>query len=62
MQRFFVAVAAVCLVVLAMCGSGDEELARQHDDYCQMVQIFEETGGQRGWPDYNGNAAEVCGE
>lgn len=34
--------------------------ARDTDPYCEMVSIYQQSGGQYGWPDYRGNAAEVC--
>lgn len=36
--------------------------ARDVDPYCEMVGIYNETNGQYGWPDYRGNADEVCDE
>lgn len=37
-----------------------DELDREQATYCEMVKTFKETNGQYGWPDYRGNAAEVC--
>lgn len=37
-----------------------DELLIQMTRYCNMVQLYQETDGQNGWPDYNGNAKEVC--
>lgn len=37
-----------------------DELTQQQSHYCSMVQINKDSNGERGWPDYNGNAAEVC--
>lgn len=30
------------------------------DPYCRMVEIYRQTDGEHGWPDYRGNADEVC--
>lgn len=30
------------------------------DPYCEMVAIYQQSGGQYGWPDYRGNYSEVC--
>lgn len=30
------------------------------DPYCEMVTIYQQSGGQYGWPDYRGNYNEVC--
>lgn len=27
-------------------------------EYCEMVAIYEQTGGESGWPDFNGNGSE----
>jgi hypothetical protein len=40
--------------------SGPDELEQQQTEYCEMTKLFQETGGQYGWPDYRGNAEEVC--
>lgn len=37
-----------------------DDLGELQGKYCAMVQIYKETNGERGWPDYNGDAAEVC--
>lgn len=34
--------------------------ARDTDPYCEMVAIYQQSGGQYGWPDYRGNYNEVC--
>lgn len=36
------------------------EQQQQQDLYCEMVGIYKETKGEYGWPDYKGNAEEVC--
>jgi hypothetical protein len=58
-----VCIGVVALFVLAACvvstmGYEDEE--RQQVLYCDMVQIYQESGGEYGWPDYNNNAKEIC--
>jgi len=54
-------VAFICLFVFAVVGSSDFR-DDQHDaeKYCEMVGLFGATDGELGWPDYNGNAKEVC--
>jgi hypothetical protein len=49
------------LLVLALAGSidYDEELARD-EHYCFMVEMFKQSNGESGWPDFNGNYDEVC--
>lgn len=60
-----VCMCVVALFLLAACVAGtmeygDEE--RQQVLYCDMVKIFEQSGGMYGWPDYQENAAEICDE
>jgi hypothetical protein len=35
-----------------------QEEERQHAEYCEMVQLWKQSGGQAGWPAYDGE--EVC--
>lgn len=51
--------AAAVLITLDDARNGDD-LQRDQATYCEMVATFKETHGQYGWPDYRGNAAEVC--
>lgn len=37
-----------------------DELQNEQAHYCNKVRIFQDTNGERGWPDYNNNAKEVC--
>jgi hypothetical protein len=58
-----VCIGVVALFVLAACvvgtmGYEDEE--RQEQLYCDMFKIYQESGGEYGWPDYNNNAKEIC--
>lgn len=49
-----VAIAVLVLgVVIAMSGDYEEQ---QHIDanYCQMVKLHKDSGGENGWPDYKG--------
>lgn len=36
------------------------ELAERDSIYCEMTQIHVDTGGEYGWPDYNGNREVIC--
>lgn len=58
-------IAAVAIVIMLIALASSEfgrpdDLDMQQATYCQMVKTFKATNGQYGWPDYNGNAAEVC--
>lgn len=47
--------ALILLVVgigLSVGGESEEQLQRDH--YCEMVEIYEQTGGEFGWPAFDG--------
>ena len=47
--------AALFIGSLALVGTGDyEEAKASHYRYCEMVQIWNETNGDAGWPPYKG--------
>jgi len=47
--------AAAILAALGLVGNADRhEAERQAEQYCDMVEIYHETGGDAGWPPYNG--------
>lgn len=50
------------LLGAAMLGLGAlaVSLPEPADPYCEMVTIYQQSGGQYGWPDYRGNYNEVC--
>lgn len=37
-----------------------DDITSQERLYCDMVKIFNESNGQYGWPDYQGNAQKLC--
>lgn len=56
----FALVGAVILL-LGVVGSLDAQDADNRQAlYCTMVETYQKTNGEHGWPDYNGNAQEVC--
>lgn len=60
-NRTTVAVCALVLACLAVVGTMDRSQAKSDQAlYCEMVETFKSTGGQYGWPDYRGNAGEIC--
>jgi len=47
--------AAAILAALGLVGNADRhEAERQAEQYCDMVEIYHESGGEHGWPPYNG--------
>jgi hypothetical protein len=60
---YFPALLALILFILAACAVSTTDYnyeKRQEQLYCDMVQTFQESNGEYGWPDYNLNAAEIC--
>lgn len=46
------------LVLMGVAGQMDfEDEQLQQDNYCEMVKLWKESHGQKGWPAYNGEAA-----
>ena len=37
-----------------------DELSHEQRLYCEMVQIYKESNGHYGWPDFKGVASEFC--
>lgn len=61
MNRAFWVLCGIALVVLVnLPDRNPDDLDQQQALYCEMVQAFKQTNGQYGWPDYRGNAVEVC--
>lgn len=43
------------LIAMGIVGQSDfEEAERQQAEYCEMVKLWKQTNGQKGWPAYNG--------
>jgi hypothetical protein len=55
MNPYLLIAAAVALVAaLGWAGNADEADATEHDAlHCEMVQLYEETNGKQGCPDYD---------
>lgn len=56
----------LCSVVGGLIGalfgamSMTDDIGEQDRIYCEMTQIYINTGGEYGWPDYRGNRDTVC--
>ena len=58
MTRHYLAIAGI-ITVMGIAGQSDyEEQQRQAEQYCEMVRLWKQTGGQAGWPAYDGE--DVC--
>jgi len=47
-------VVITCLVALYVSSPDETEVERQAALYCEMVDIWDQTGGDAGWPPYKG--------
>jgi hypothetical protein len=59
--RAITVVAAISAVIVAfgLVGQADYEDAKaQHERYCEMVELYHETGGTSGWPPYDGECKD----
>ena len=56
-----IALVGAFILLLGAVGSLDAHDADNRQAlYCSMVETYQKTNGEHGWPDYNGNAKEVC--
>lgn len=56
----FALVGAVILLLGAVGSLDAQDADNRQALYCSMVETYQKTNGEHGWPDYNGNAQEVC--
>lgn len=49
------------LIGLAITGEGDmREAQTQSKEYCEMVELYIQSDGENGWPDYKHSYKEGC--
>lgn len=53
-------IGVVVMLTLSHATSARDDLEAMQAEYCEMTKLHKETNGQLGWPDYRGNANEVC--
>jgi len=60
LKRYQVILAFIGIIVaMGIVGQSDmEEEQRQTDQYCEMVKMWKDSNGEKGWPAYNGEG--VC--
>ena len=56
-QAILIGLALLALYGLVVNGDVQDEQA-QRDRYCDMIELWAETGGDAGWPPYNGNCED----
>ncbi|QQM14088.1 hypothetical protein pVco14_038 [Vibrio phage pVco-14] len=49
---------SLILMAVGQMEKQDEAMALEH--YCQMVEIFQQTDGENGWPDYDNIYESQC--
>ena len=54
------AIMAILSIIVLMMFFGVEDRPVLDNNYCEMVEIHIESGGENGWPDYKGNYREAC--
>ena len=54
------AIMAILSIIVLMMFFGAEDRPVLDSNYCEMVEIHIESGGENGWPDYRGNYREAC--
>ena len=63
MNTMTAGIAAAALLMLGLAAAGTHDYGDSQAEqafYCDMVRLHDRTGGEYGWPDYNGNAADIC--
>ena len=48
------------LLIISMCYAGMKMPNRVPENYCEMLELYCNTGGEKGLPDYHGIAEELC--
>lgn len=59
-RRDFITHGAAVLIgalIVVISSMTDEDLQRDRDLYCEMVQLYDSTDGEYGWPDYRNDKA-----
>lgn len=59
-MKDFLIVLAGLIAMMAMAKWDVDQGDKANENYCEMVGLYKQTGGENGWPDYHGNYEEVC--
>lgn len=60
MDKRYQSILTIAGIIIAMGIAGQldyEEEQQQVKQYCEMVQLWKQSGGQYGWPAYDGEGA-----
>ena len=50
-------IAAIAIMAVNAAFPGDPP---KKSNYCEMVEIYKDSGGEFGWPDFRGNYESAC--
>jgi len=50
----------ITLCVAKVTNMEYQDVKEKERRYCEMVQVFNETNGYMGWPDFDGDYAKMC--
>ena len=55
-ERILLLIGLVALtIILGIAGKTDlKEVEHQHREYCEMVELYKQSGGENGWPPFRG--------
>ena len=49
------------MIIMGLIGSEDVKGQQNlQTEYCYMVDLYKQSSGENGWPDYRGSNSEVC--
>jgi len=60
MKKYIITFGICAIITLVTLSVGTDEPTAEQQNYCEMVDIWNDTQGEYGWPDYNDNFNEVC--
>ena len=60
MKNYILVTCLAAALGLLAWSTNSEDPMPEEVQYCNMVGTWQATEGEYGWPDYNGNYAEVC--
>ncbi|USL90023.1 hypothetical protein [Vibrio phage vB_VpaS_CHI] len=59
-QTALLIVICISLIMLAVGQMETQDEAMALENYCQMVELYKQSDGEHGWPDYDGIYESDC--
>lgn len=50
----------IVLILLALLSHQNKQVISEHENYCEMVELFKSSNGENGWPDYKDIYGNEC--